>query len=87
MRLSIAIVLLLAGCASQVTCKRPDAPDVHIAPECLTACNLDMPILTDDTNSLVDAAVTERAALKQCDAKRKLCVAALQRAKEADAIK
>lgn len=87
MNKAIAVVLLLTGCASQVTCKPPEPLDVHIAPECLSTCNMDMPILTDDTNSLVDAAVTERAALKQCDAKRKLCIAALQRAREAEAIK
>ena len=86
-RLTVATLLLLTGCDMQrVTCKT-DPPDVHIAPECVSACNLELPILTDDPNSIVDAAATERAALKQCDAKRKLCVAALQRAKDAGAIK
>lgn len=76
---------LLTGCDT-IHC-RTDAPDVHIAPECLSACNLDAPIISGDPNSLLDAAATERASLKQCDIKRRLCVAALIRAQDAKAIK
>ena len=84
-RLCIAATLVIAGCQPIET--KTIAPDVHIAPECLTACYTDAPLITDDPQSIVAAAVTERAHLKHCESKRELCAQALQRAQDAGAIK
>jgi hypothetical protein len=64
--------LALTGCGT-MTCKT-DAPDVHVAPECLQSCAESL--ATGDLGS----------AFVACDARRKLCVEAINRAKSAKAI-
>jgi hypothetical protein len=91
----IAVILAwLAGCAQQVPVPvKPTPPDVHVPPECETACTCDVPAptITTDPYSGVDAALYEhkagRTCTAQCDVRRKGCVDAINRARNVGAIK
>jgi hypothetical protein len=81
-----ACVVAFSGCdITHVACKT-NTPDVHIDAECLSACNVELPIIFD-ADSIVNAAVQERIELKKCELKRQLCVNVIKRAQDAGAIK